>query len=120
MGLWTGTMAETTERRPFDRGHVVWHPGLFRNGGRPWFVVSDDRHPFHGQEYIVAGITTTDRSEAIELTADSWSVGGLPKTSYVSPWFLTTLKHPTIDRGVGMVTAETVETVVGDVADYVG
>lgn len=116
---WTGTMAETGEPGPFERGHVVWHPGLFRDSGRPWFVVSDDRHPFHGEEYLVAGITTTERPDAVELGECSWSVGGLPRTSYVSPWFLTTLKHAAIDRGVGMVTAETLETVVGDIVGYV-
>ena len=112
-------MSEQTEQ-PFDRGHVVWHDGVFKASGRPWFVVSDDRHPFHGEEYVVAGITTTERAPAIELTETSWAVGGLPKTSYVSPWFLTTLKHADIDRGIGLVTDETVAAVTSAVVDYVG
>lgn len=102
----------------FDRGHVVWHDGMFRSCGRPWFVLSDDRHPFDGEEYVVAGITTTERAGAIELTGQHWIVGGLPRTSYVSPWFLTTLKHADLDRGVGMVSDETVEAVIGAVVDY--
>lgn len=92
---------------PFDRGHVVWHDGRFGRSGRPWFVLSDDRHPFHGEEYVVAGITTTARAPAVELDEANWAVGGLPRTSYVSPWFLTTLKHAEIDRGIGMVTEAT-------------
>lgn len=99
----------------FERGDVVWHDGLFKTSARPWFVLSNDDHPFHGEDYLVAGITTTERKQAIELTAESWAIGGLPKTSYVSPWFLTTLKHADIDQGVGSVT-DAVCTVVLDSA----
>ena len=106
---------------PFERGHVVWHEGLFRGSGRPWLVLSDDRHPFHGEEYLVVGITTTEREDAIELRDEDWTVGGLPRMSYVSPWFLTTLKHAAIERGVGAVTSDTAaevgRTVVGYVVD---
>lgn len=110
-------MADET---PFDRGHVVWHDGLFRNSGRPWLVLSNDRHPFHGQEYLVAGITTTDRTAAIPLSDASWAVGGLPRDSYVSPWFLTTIKHDGIERGVGALSDETLKTVVSRVGQYLG
>lgn len=104
---------------PFDRGHVVWHDGLFRGTGRPWLVLSDDRHPFHGEEYVVAGVTTTERMRSIELGADEWVVGGLPRTSFVSPWFLTTLKHTSIDRGVGMLTAEVTRTISSEAAGFI-
>lgn len=112
-------MAEKPNDGAFDQGHVVWHDGLFRDSGRPWFVLSDDRHPFHGEEYLVAGITTTRRARALELDQNAWLVGSLPGTSYVSPWFLTTLNHSAIDRGVGMVTDETVESVVEETISYI-
>jgi mRNA interferase MazF len=80
--------------------------------------VSDGRHPFHGEEYVVAGVTTTERAPAVELGTSDWAVGGLPRTSYVSPWFLTTLEHSSIDRGVGMVTGDTLDTVVTAVVEY--
>jgi mRNA interferase MazF len=80
--------------------------------------VSDDRHPFHGEEYVVAGVTTTERAPAVELGPSDWAVGGLPRTSYVSQWSLTTLKHPAIDRGVGMVTEDTLDTVVTALVEY--
>lgn len=104
----------------FDRGHVVWHDGLFRGTGRPWVVLSDDYHPFHGEEYLVAGVTTVERGDAVPLPDDAWSVGGLPRASYASPWFLSTLKHARVERGVGALT----EAVVGEIttlaAGYLG
>jgi len=103
---------------PFDRGHVIWHDGLFNADGRPWLVVSDDRHPFHGEEYLVVGVTTTERENAVQLTGEEWKIGGLPRTSYVSPWFLTTLKHADVSQGVGMIAETTVETVLRAVRRY--
>jgi len=103
----------------FDRGHVVWHPSLFKDGGRPYLVLSDESHSFHGEEYIVAGVTTTERADAVVLTPDDWKVGGHPKESYVSPWFVATLKHAGIDRGVGAVSEGVVEEVGKEVAGYV-
>lgn len=102
----------------FDRGHVVWHDGLFGQSGRPWLVVSADGHPFHGEEYVVAGITTTERTDTVALSEEAWAVGGLPHESYVSPWFLTTLKHADIHRGVGELTDSTVEAILDEVTEY--
>lgn len=96
----------------FDQGHVVWHDGRFRGSGRPWLVVSDDEHPFHGEEYLVVGITTTERGDAIELRAEDWVVGRLPDQSFASPWFITTIKHASIRRGVGELDPSIVEKVV--------
>jgi mRNA-degrading endonuclease toxin of MazEF toxin-antitoxin module len=111
-----------TQRRPsdepFERGHVIWHEGLFRGSGRPWLVLTDDRHPFHGEEYVVAGITTTQREGSITLTDEDWTIGGLPRVSYVSPWFLTTLKHAEIERGIGALVDETVTDVAAQVVGY--
>ena len=111
-------MAERDSGVPFDRGHVVWHNDWFEAGGRPWLVLSNDSHPFYGQEYLVAGITTAERSDAVAIPDAAWSVGGLPRESFVSPWFLTTLKHRGIDRGVGSLTESVVETVVTECISY--
>lgn len=92
---------------------------LFTTTGRPWFVLSDDGHPFHGEEYVVAGITTTDRADAIRIEEDAWNIGSLPRTSYVSPWFLTTVKHADVHRGVGAVDQSTVESILAAVSKYV-
>lgn len=110
--------SDETQESAYSRGHVVWHDGLFRQSGRPWLVVSTDAHPFHGEEYVVAGLTTTERSEAVELTEEAWAVGGLPRTSYVSPWFLTTLKHADIERGVGEITEDTAKEILQEVRSY--
>jgi len=53
---------------------------------RPYLIISNDHVPFYGQEYIAVVITTTARTEAIELTTNRFETGRLPRTSYVSPW----------------------------------
>lgn len=113
-------MADFPGDAPFERGHVVWHDGLFRDDGRPWVVLSDDHHPFHGREYLVCGITTTERERTVPLVEDAWLSGGLPRPSFASPWFLPTLKHARIDRGVGGLTDDAVDRIVTEAAGYLG
>lgn len=96
----------------------MWHDGLFRGSDRPWLVVSDDAHPFHGEAYLVVGITITERKGAIELQADDWTIGGLPKRSYVSPGFITPLKHTSIIQGVGQLESNVVDEIVTESTQY--
>lgn len=102
----------------FDRGHVVWHDGLFRGSDRPWLIVSDDAHPFHGEEYLVVGITTTKRDDAIQLRDTDWTIGGLPGQSFVSPWFISTIKHTSIRQGVGELDPSIVNEIVTEATRY--
>jgi mRNA-degrading endonuclease toxin of MazEF toxin-antitoxin module len=39
-------------------------------------------------------------------------------TSYASPWFLTTIKHDTIDRHIGTVTDSAVEEIREEILHY--
>ena len=59
---------------------------------RPYLVLSNDRHPFHGEEYVATVVTTTARPAAIELDEETFIRGELPRNSYVSPWNPVTIK----------------------------
>lgn len=61
-------------------GVVLAHDPFGDSSNRPYLLLSDDRHPFHGQEYIAAVVTTTARERAIHLEADSFEDGSLPLT----------------------------------------
>ena len=76
---------------PYERGDVIWHPAPFRDGGRPYVVLSDDDHPFYGEEYAVVGVTTTERERGVALTSEAWNEGGAPKPSWASPWYVLTI-----------------------------
>jgi len=70
----------------FSKGPIVIADAPFGNNPkRPYLILSNDHVPFHGQEYVAAVITTTARTEAVELTANKLERGRLPRTSYVSP-----------------------------------
>jgi len=56
-------------------------------------------------------ITTTARPEAIELTNNRVERGGLPRTSYVSPWSVLTLKDWMITKQPAETTDATVDEV---------
>lgn len=104
----------------FSRGDVVWHTALFRDSGRPWVVLSDESHPFHGTEYLVAGVTTTERDEAVPIPERRWVTGAPPRTSYVSPWFVSTIKHDSVESGVGSLDSELVDRLLSEVRSYLG
>lgn len=105
-----------TDRYP--QGAVVVGPDPFcRSGTRPYLVASNDSHPFAGEEYVGAVVTTTERERAVPLSG-SYTEGGLPRESFVSPWSLITLKHEALDKHVAQVSAEVVGTVAEAVHGY--
>jgi len=104
---------------PYPRsGVVIAHDPFGAGSNRPYLLLSDDRHPFHGQEYIAA--TTTDRENAIALDADSFEEGSLPRRSYVSPWNPVTLKRYQIDKHVATLSEAVVDDVVAELNTYIG
>lgn len=65
-----------------SRGGVVWASDPFETGSRadrPLIVLSDDTHPFHGEQWIAAAVSTTARTRALELTDNRWVNGTLPQ-----------------------------------------
>jgi mRNA-degrading endonuclease toxin of MazEF toxin-antitoxin module len=96
----------------YSQGAIVVAEDPFGNNPkRPYLLLSNDTVPFHGQEYVAAVITTTARTEAVELTDDRFERGRLPRTSYVSPWSVLTLKHWMITKQPAEATVETVDAV---------
>lgn len=96
----------------YPQGAIVVADDPFGNNPkRPYLLLSNSRVPFHGQEYIAAAITTTARSEAIELTSERVERGRLPRTSYVSPWTVVTLKDWMITQQPAKATTATVDDV---------
>ncbi|WP_132057779.1 hypothetical protein [Halorussus amylolyticus] len=104
----------------FERGDVVWGTDPFRSGSnpRPWLVLSTERHPFHGEEYVCTLMTTTERESAVRVTQSDWVVGGLSDRWYVSPWVPMTMKHSVIVRGQGSVRDSVVDRVSEAVVYY--
>lgn len=46
----------------YPLGGIVVARDPFGSGGqRPYLLVSNETHPFHGEEYVAAVVTTTDR-----------------------------------------------------------
>lgn len=106
----------------FQRGNVVWHPAPFKSqpSERPFLILSDTTHPFHGSEYAVVGLTRTDRPQAVELDRTAWELGDPGEESYASPWYVFTIKHDNIIRPKGALTTTATETVAEAVAAMIG
>lgn len=110
-----------------DTGTVVWHEAPFKTPrpdgsqpDRPWLVISNDEHPFQGTEYVVLGMTTNSRSQGIEVQRSDWADGGTSKTSFISPWFVMTLKHADITYRIGALKESLVNRAVTDLSSRLG
>ena len=106
----------------FRRGDVVWHPAPFKRAPkeRPFLILSDASHPFHGDEYTVVGLTRTNRPSAIELSRAAWHVGDPGGNSYASPWYVFTIKHADVLRPKGALVSATTNRIAGAVASIIG
>jgi mRNA-degrading endonuclease toxin of MazEF toxin-antitoxin module len=104
----------------YSQGAIVIAEDPFGNNPkRPYLVLSNDQVPFHGQEYVAAAITTTARPEAVELTANRLERGQLPRTSYVSPWSILTLKDWMITKQPAEATDATINEVRLELETYI-
>jgi len=102
----------------YSQGAIVIADDPFGNNPkRPYLILSNEHVPFHGQEYVVAVITTA-RTDAVELTANRLERGRLPRTSYVSPWSVLTLKDWMITKQPAEATDATVDEVRQELDTY--
>lgn len=109
----------------YDRGDVVYGRDPFDNGteARPWLIVSDDSHPFYGEQYVAFTLTSkTWYDEGYELRDDDWVRGGMPADSKVVTWGQASLDHEDIDhdRWQGTLTTDAVDACAERAANYMG
>ncbi len=84
----------------YDRGEVWWGPAPNKSSPsyRPWLIVSGSDHPFSHTECIALAMTTQRHAGGIVVPDGRWVSGGSNRESYVSPWYVTTIKHRDLDR----------------------
>lgn len=86
---------------------------------RPYLVISDETHPFAGEQYIAIGISTKEYDESVPL-AGSFVEGTLERDSFVAPWAIVSLREVDIERAVARVAKSTAETAVHQMTKFAG
>jgi mRNA-degrading endonuclease toxin of MazEF toxin-antitoxin module len=99
----------------FAPGDVVWgfdayhhdDPLLRRGTTRPWIIVSNERYPRFGEQYLCCALTTRSRStpSLLALQPTDWERGGTPKRSSIDTGTIVTLKQRWIADYSGRVAA---------------
>lgn len=104
-----------------ERGEVWWGQAPFKGEGiyRPWLVVSTPSHPFAGEECIALALTTTDHEEGLGISKGAWVSEPPEVNSFVSPWYVATLKLRELDRQQGRLDDGFVSQAVRRFHDYV-
>jgi len=104
----------------YGRGYVVVAADPFGDTPRrPYLIVSDETHPFVGQQYIALGISTKRYDDSIPL-ADAFTEAELTRESFVSPWAVVSLRASHIERAVAQVSTELIDTATRQMARYAG
>ncbi|WP_273838022.1 hypothetical protein [Halococcus sp. PRR34] len=87
---------------------------------RPFVLVSDatTSHPFPDNESVGIVVTTTQREQAIPISA-AFDEGGLPRESFASPWNPVTLKEEMLRDAFGHIATETVDQIADEAAQYI-
>lgn len=111
-----------SESQPtISRGTVVWAADPFKDppAARPLIIINNGTHPFDGEQWLAAGVSTTPREPALELTEAEWEQGTLPQRSYAYPWAIISPRIEQIDYVVGAVTHAFVDRIIAALDDYV-
>lgn len=103
-----------------QRGSVVVAADPYGNTPRrPYLIVSDESHPFAGEQYIAAGITTKEYPPSISLDG-RFVEGGLSERSFISPWAVVSLRESDIERAVAIADERLTRDVAERLTRFVG
>lgn len=104
-----------------DRGEVWWGPAPHKSSPayRPWLIVSDGATPFAAVEAIALGMTTWDHGAGIGVPAGAWIRGGSNTDAFVSPWYVTTIKHRDLEDQQGELDSELVTRAIERLHEFV-
>ena len=105
----------------YQRGDVVWAIDPYRSESnpRPWVLISNNLLPYADSEYIAMILTTKSHPGNRRLTENDWEYGGSPRTSYIYPWTVGTIKHDQTRNVQGRLRVDVVEEVVGKLESYI-
>lgn len=103
------------------RGEVWWGPAPHKSSPayRPWLIVSDGNTPFADVEAIALAMTTQAHDAGIGVPEEAWIRGGSREDAFVSPWYVTTIKHRDLDDQQGELGTELVTRAVERLHEYV-
>ena len=108
--------------REISQGDVLWAADPFKQEfamERPLIVISNDTHPFRGEQWVAVAVSTTARPRAIELTEDVWLRGSLPQQSYAYPWAIVSPRIEQLEYVLGSVADTFVERLVDAAHGYI-
>lgn len=103
-----------------ERGDVRWGPAPHKDSPayRPWVIISNTSHPFSHTESIALAMTTRDHEGGITVPDGAWVRGGSEKQSYISPWYVATIKYRDFDRHQGSLRTHLVDNAVERMHSY--
>jgi hypothetical protein len=104
----------------YSQGEVWWGPAPHKSNSayRPWLVISDDTHPFASEESIVVALTTQQHPAGIAVREDDWISGGADKDPFISPWYVTNMKHRDIDNLQGVLSDSIIAAAISELRRY--
>ncbi|OLZ39521.1 hypothetical protein A6E15_00320 [Natrinema saccharevitans] len=106
-----------------ERGDVVRSHDPFKLGTekqRPWLIVSNETHPFDGEQFLAVAVSTKQYDRSLPLRSDVWEVGGVPCESFVSPWAVHSPRREDLIAWQGRVTESFIERVIDELKRYLG
>jgi len=103
----------------YPQGSVVLADDLYKDGIRPYFIISNEDRPFRHDSVTIVVMSTNNQSNSVEVQPDRDIVEGrLNKTSYVKPWALNTLRIDDIIRRVAQVSQDKVSDIIKESERY--
>lgn len=82
-------------------------------------LISNDSLPYADSEYVALILTTTSHPGNRRLASSDWEYGRPPRTSYVSPWTVGTIKHDQTRNVQGRLETSVVDEVVSELESYI-
>ena len=98
----------------YSHGSIVLLYDPYKDGVRPFFLISNSSRPYFGQQYTLAVISTQERGTAVRIEENDLVDGELNVyPSYINTWSLHEFEHSSVIAKI----AQASDSIIDDAAD---
>jgi len=89
------------------------------SGRRPFVILNNNRHPYHGKQYVAVALSTKNRDGSVPVPERGWERGAPERQSYAQPWSVCSVPAGDVAATVGRLNDDLFKDVFDAALTYI-